>query len=421
MKKLALSVCCLLVLSACGVTKKTNTGGVGQTHQNDQISYHSASFSELPDWQTQNFQASLSSFLQGCIKLQNNPSWINVCQQAQRLGNENAQIKKFFENNFQPWQIRDNGKIEGMVTGYYEPIVKGGLSQSDSARYPIYGIPNDFFVVDYPASLRGKAQLIVKPIANNRMQVLDKSTAGVGEYTVRTSEFLIDDRTKALKGRIDGNRFVPYYTRAQINQGILNGKAPILGYANDPIELFFLQVQGSGRLQTRDGQFVRLGYAEQNGFAYTSIGKYLVDKGELTLGQASMQGIKAWIQLNPHRLDEVLGVNQSFVFFRVLPNATGGPIGALGVPLTDGYSGAVDPRYVTLGSPLFLSTTYPSSNQPLNRLIMAQDTGGAIRGGVRVDFFWGFGDEAGATAGKMKQNGRVWTLLPKGITPTTKK
>ncbi len=424
MKKIVLSFLCLFLLASCGGLKKPETStppDTGtQTHQNDQVHYRSSGFNDLPDWQTQNFQSSMQSFLRGCLKLQNKAQWLPVCQAAQNVGGDNKQIKIFFEQNFRPWQISDNGKFEGTVTGYYEPMLAGALSANEFARYPIYGIPNDFIVVDYPASLRGKSQLIVRPVGSNRAQVLDKAQADAGEYVAVVSDFLIDARTKALKGRLQGNRFVPYYTRTQINQGALNGKAPILGYANDPVELFFLQIQGSGRLQTRDGQFVRMGYAEQNGFAYTSIGNYLINKGELTLGQTTMQGIKAWMQLNPHRMSEVLGVNQSYVFFRVLPNADGGPIGALGVPLTDGYSGAVDPRYVTLGSPLFLATTYPSSKTPLNRLIMAQDTGGAIRGGVRVDFFWGFGDEAGQIAGKMKQQGRVWTLLPKGVAPENK-
>lgn len=415
-------LCCVALLSSCGLTKKpkdsppTDTGG-DKTVQIDNVTYHSVGFNNLPDWQTQNFQKAMESFLQGCLKLQNKPQWLNICQNAQRVGNDNKQIKTFFEQSFQPWQVRDNNKLEGTVTGYYEPMLKGELSAGDVARYPIYGLPNDFVVLDYPSSLRGRAQLVVKPFGANRAQVLNKTQADFGEYTANVSEFFIDGNTKALKGRFEGSRFVPYYTRAQIDQGILNGRAPILGYANDPVELFFLQIQGSGRLQTRSGQFLRLGYADHNGRAYSSIGTYLVKRGELTMGQTSMQGLKAWVQLNPHRKNEVLGVNQRYVFFQVLPETGGGPIGALGVPLTGEYSAAVDTRYITLGSPLFLATTYPSSSTPLNRLIIAQDTGGAIRGGVRVDFFWGFGDEAGQIAGKMKQQGRVWTLLPKGMMP----
>lgn len=413
MKKLILLLSVAMVLSACTSSKRPTppTGGT-TTVQSDTVRYQSASFSALPDWQTQNFQSAMSSFLQGCLKLQNKPEWLSTCQAAQRVPNENAAIKQFFEQNFTPWQVTDSGRDQGTVTGYYEPALAGGLSQNDQAQYPIYGIPNDLVNMDLPASARGKGQISARKISNNRLQVADG-----GDITVNLADFTVDANTTILKGRLDGNRFVPYYTRAQITAGALNGKAPILAYARDPVELFFLHVQGSGRLQTRDGKFLRLGYADKNGYAYKSIGTYLVNKGDLTMGQASMQGIRAWVQLNPHRMDEVLGVNPSFIFFKVADSSQGGPIGSLGVPLTEGYSGAVDPRYITLGAPLFLSTTYPSSNQPLNRLIMAQDTGSAIKGGVRVDFFWGFGDDAGNTAGKMKQQGRVWTLLPKGVNP----
>ena len=185
----------------------------------------------------------------------------------------------------------------------------------------------------------------------------------------------------------------------------------------DPIELFFLQVQGSGRVELPDGRRVRVGYAEQNGHPYQSIGRWLVEKGELKLEQASMQGIQAWARANPKRLNELLNANPSFVFFRELPDSGGGPLGALGVPLTAGRSIAVDPRAIPLGAPVFLSTTQPLSEQPLQRLVMAQDTGGAIKGAVRADFFWGFGAEAGAQAGRMRQKGEMWALLPNAYIP----
>ncbi|MEO8718172.1 MAG: MltA domain-containing protein, partial [Burkholderiales bacterium] len=181
----------------------------------------------------------------------------------------------------------------------------------------------------------------------------------------------------------------------------------------DPVELFFLQIQGSGQIQLESGERIRVGFAEQNGHPYRSLGRYLVDNGALTLEQASMQGIKAWAAANPQRLQDALNQNASYVFFRELP-ALEGPIGALGVPLEAGYSIAVDPKFVPLGAPVFLATTYPLSPQPLERLVMAQDTGGAIRGAVRADFFWGSGTEAGALAGRMRQPGRMWVLWPRG-------
>jgi membrane-bound lytic murein transglycosylase A len=164
---------------------------------------------------------------------------------------------------------------------------------------------------------------------------------------------------------------------------------------------------------------MRIGYADQNGHPYQSIGKLLVERGEMKLEQASMQGIKAWGANNPDKLPELLASNPSFVFFRELPNGLSGPLGALGVPLTGGRSIAVDPRFIPLGAPVFLATTQPNSPAPMNRLVMAQDTGGAIRGGVRADFFWGFGVDAGELAGRMKQRGRMWVLLPKDFPLTT--
>ena len=160
---------------------------------------------------------------------------------------------------------------------------------------------------------------------------------------------------------------------------------------------------------------LRLGYADQNGHPYRSIGKWLVDNGEMTLDQASMQSIRAWGQANPQRLNEMLNTNPSYVFFRILPNNTDGQIGALNVPLTDAASIAIDPKFTPLGSPVYLATTRPDTGAAMNRLVQAQDTGGAIRGPVRADFFWGFGNDAGALAGNMKQRGEMWLLWPKGV------
>ena len=189
---------------------------------------------------------------------------------------------------------------------------------------------------------------------------------------------------------------------------------------DDPVDLFFLQIQGSGRVRLDTGELVRVGYADQNGQPYKSIGRVLVERGELKLEQASMQGIKAWGAANPARLEALLNQNPSYVFFRELAgaengqaSAASGPVGALGVALTPERSIAVDPRHIPLGAPVFLATTWPNSALPLARLVLAQDTGGAIRGAVRADYFWGFGEAAGAQAGRMRQNARMWVLLPR--------
>ena len=162
---------------------------------------------------------------------------------------------------------------------------------------------------------------------------------------------------------------------------------------------------------------MKIGFSDQNGHPYNSIGKLLVQRGELPLEKASMQGIKQWGQQNPNKLPELLQQNARYVFFRELPSDLSGPIGALGVPLTAGRSVAIDPLSIPQGAPVFLATTWPNTNKPLNRLMVAQDVGSAIKGGIRADFFWGFGPEAGNQAGRMKQSGKMWVLMPRGYTP----
>lgn len=380
------------------------------------VTYRVAGYAELPQWKQQSFTASLAAFKQGCLKLQNQPQWQVVCQQAMRTVNQNQGARQFFERYFTPWQISQNGQLAGTVTGYYEPVLLGDTKATAQARFPIYGIPYDFVVVPLPASLKQNTGVArIRIIGNNRGVI-----AADGLLTANLASFPINAKTTALKGRVEGNQFVPYYTRAQIDAGAIRGKAPVLGYANDPVELFFLQVQGSGRLKTPAGQFYRLGYADKNDYSYVSIGKYMASRGYLPLAQTSMQGIRDWLKKNPQKLNEVLGQNPSYVFFRAQQENMSGPIGALGIPLTAGYSGAVDRHFISLGAPLFLATTHPVSGFGLNRLIMAQDTGSAINGAVRVDYFWGYGDNAGAAAGKMKHPGYVWQLLPNAMLPEAK-
>lgn len=316
------------------------------------------------------------AFLQSCVGLKNQLAWQAVCADANALNStDNGTIRAFLEQRFQPYEVfNPDNTLEGTVTGYYEPLLKGDRTPNGKAKFPVYATPDDLIVVDL-------------------------------------SSVYPELKSMRLRGRLQGNKVVPYFTRAEIENGNFRGKP--IAWAEDAVELFFLQIQGSGRIELPDGSHVRVGYADQNGHPYKSIGKILVDRGELKLEEASMQGIKAWGAANPDKLPELLNSNPSYVFFRELPNGLSGPLGALGVPLTAGRSIAVDPKFIPLGAPVFLSTTWPNSDKPLNRLMMAQDTGGAIRGAVRADFFWGFGNEAGELAGRMKQKGKMWVLLPR--------
>lgn len=336
----------------------------------------------LPDWQTLDLSNSQTAFLQSCRVLKNKPHWQEVCARAEHLEvSDNSKLREFYEEWFTPYQLLNpDGSEHGTITGYYEPLLKGSRSKTPRFQYPLYAAPNDLLTIDLG-----------------------------GIYPQ-----LKDLR---LRGRLQGKRIVPYYNRAEIDAsaGALAGNE--LFWVENEIESFFLQIQGSGRIELPDGKQVKVGYADHNGHPYVSIGKKLVEAGELKLEEASMQGIKLWAEKNPDKINKLLEQNPSYVFLRELPDNLSAPLGALGVPLTNEYSIAVDPRTIPLGAPVFLATTYPNTNTPLNRLMLAQDTGGAIKGAVRADFFWGFGEFAGAHAGKMKQQGRLWVLFPKGGEP----
>lgn len=305
--------------------------------------------------------------------------WREVCAAAARVVNPSPEAaRRFFETHFAPFRLSgETTGDEGLITGYYEPLLRGSRKPSGRYRYPLYGIPDDLVVVD------------------------------LGEQYPEL-------KNMRLRGRIEGRRLVPYYDRAQIEgtQAPLRGRE--IAWVDDPVELFFLHIQGSGRILLEGGDTMRVGYADQNGYPYRSVGRLLVERGELPLDQVSMQSIVAWARRNPAKVGELLNSNASYVFFRELPASSAGPPGSLGVPLTPRRSIAVDPRYVPLGSPVFIATTWPNSAKPLNRFMLAQDTGGAIRGPVRADFFWGFGESAAREAGRMKQRLRMWMLWPRG-------
>jgi membrane-bound lytic murein transglycosylase A len=341
-----------------------------------------ANWPDLPGWQNDDQLAAFNAFRASCGTLGNQPLWQASCASARTVNVTTvAAARAWFEAGFKPWAlVNPDGARTGMVTGYYEPVLKGSRARKPPYLSPLFAPPTDMVTVDLAD--------VYPELKNIR-----------------------------LRGRLEGRKLVPYYTRAEWAQQAGSQPADVLLWIDDPIDLFFMEVQGSGQVILDDGSRIRVGYADQNGHPFRSIGRWLVSQGQIKLEQASMQGIKAWAQKHPKRLQELLNANPSLVFFRELPLEGSGPSGTLGVPLTPERSIAVDPRILALGAPVFLATTWPNDNRPLQRLMLAQDTGGAIRGAVRADFFWGSGAEAGALAGKMRQRGSMWALMPKDYVP----
>jgi membrane-bound lytic murein transglycosylase A len=343
----------------------------------------------VPGWTDDRVDEAWPAFRVGCDALLaagTRPLWQPACSAASEVdARDPVAVRAFFQRHFSPYRITAaDGRDTGLVTGYYEPLLAGSRAPTPRFRVPLYAAPDDLLTIDL-------------------------------------TELYPDLKDRRLRGRVEGRKVVPYWPRTDIE----GGKAPLAGKAlvhvEDPVEAFFLEIQGSGRVELADGTVMRVGYADQNGHPYKSIGRVLIDRGELTLDKASMQGIRDWGRRHPEKLRALLDENPSYVFFREVPApapgtpeaAIDGPIGTLGVPLLRGRTVAVDTRSVPLGTPVFLATTYPLSAKPLARLMLAQDTGGAIRGAVRADFFWGFGDAAGREAGRMRQDGRLWLLWPK--------
>ena len=319
-----------------------------------------------------------------------NADWQSICRAAGALSDGGAvptaeQARSFFESWFQPYRVTGDGSTEGLFTGYYEPLLTGSLEQSQNG-VPLRRAPGDIVTVDL-------------------------------------GSFAADLEGRRVRGRVEGDRLVPYFDRNEIERGALDGRSLELLWVDDPIRKFFLQIQGSGLVQLPDGRLLRVGYADQNGRAYRPIGRDLVEMGELSREEVSLQTIDAWLRANPDRADEIMDKNPSYVFFTMLGEADAleGPLGAQGVPLLAGRSLAVDRRYIPYGAPVWLETNapFPDGDRPIRRLMVAQDTGGAIKGGVRGDVFWGSGDLAEFVAGHMNSRGSYYVLLPKAAAPAS--
>ena len=333
---------------------------------------------DIDGLQDDDLSAAWPAWQQSCSTLINKAQWKAACTAAKiELKPSSAEVIAYLKNYFDVYSAMNaDGSNIGLITGYYEPLLKGSRKKSEQYPYPLYRQPKDLI-------------------------------------TVELGDVYPELKYKRVRGKLVSNKLVPYNTRAEIEANPSPLEGTELLWVDDIIDVFFLQIQGSGLVKLDDGQEIQVGYADQNGHPYNSIGRILIERGELTADQASMQGIKTWARSHLEKLRDLLNSNPSYVFFKELPTGLPGPLGALGVPLSAERSLAIDQKYLPLGAPVFLSTNQPNSSVSLKRLMVAQDTGGAIKGGVRADFFWGTGDLAGTKAGAMKQSGKMWVLLPK--------
>ncbi len=339
------------------------------------------SWNELPDWGSDRHYEAWPALLQSCKRLKKKAQWVELCEAANDLVIPDAKTARaFFETWFLPHPVfAEGGKTKGLITGYYEPILRGSLEPGGEYQYPLYSRPENLLKIDL----------------GDRFPEL---------------------KNKRLRGRVVDQKVIPFYDRQEIesDRDLLAGNELLWLDSRD--DAFFLHIQGSGRVSLPDGSTVGVGYADQNGQAYKAIGKVLVERGALAIEEVTLFSIRRWLNENPEQAESVLNENPSYVFFVMRDEPETGPVGSLNVPLTAGRSIAIDPKLVDLGVPIWLTSHFPGQpEQPLNRLVLAQDTGGAIKGNVRADVFWGTGEDAEKMAGLMKSPGQLYVLLPKSV------
>ncbi len=355
------------------------------------------SFSQIAGWSEGDKTKSLMAFVRSCNQMQKDNrafskspkfggtynDWRKVCALSQELGKKPApaKITGFFQKNFTPLRVNDPKRKEGLFTGYFEPVVKGSLSRSPEYPVPVYSRPDDL-------------------VAFSKTQ---------------------EQQSGLRYGRLVKGKPTAYFTRQEIEQGLFKGKNLELVWLQNMADAFFMQVQGSGRVELPDGSVIRLAYAGKTGLPYTAIGAVLIEDGELEKAAVSMQSIRKWISHNPSKAQGLMWKNKSFVFFRQLPETDPslGPVGAQLVNLTPKTSLAIDRRYWSLGTPIWLDTKIlldkTNTLQTWRSLLVAQDTGSAIRGYARGDVFWGSGEKAAIIAGQMKAAGQMIVLLPNAL------
>jgi membrane-bound lytic murein transglycosylase A len=364
---LAILFLILAIASACTPAgerraAESREGGQQQGIQREGVHYEKVSFDALPGWAADDHAAALAAFLGSCPRFETAAGRV-PCEAAVGVApGDPAAARAFFERHFTPYAVSANGSREGLFTGYFEPRLFGADRPDARFRVPLYRPPADL-------------------------------------------------ATALAAGQ-------PHLSRSDIDGGALAGRNLELIWVDNPLDAFFLHIQGSGRVAMTDGRIVRVGFAGKNGHPYVAIGRELIARGAMTRDEVSMPAIRAWLENNPAEAARVMALNPSYVYFRTLDGegsgAGDGPVGAIGVALTPGRSLAVDPAHVPYGTPVWLDTMDPlAPARPLRHLLIAQDTGTAIKGAVRGDVFWGHGPEAAARAGVMKSPGRWYLLLPK--------
>lgn len=351
------------------------------------------SYTELPGWGSDDYTEIITPLVRSCERILKRSSeerfgpleqagtyedWQSACREFAKVATgTSADIKAFIESTFTPYQVLADDNPEGLFTGYYEATLNGSAIKSEQYAHPLYKRPDDLVMVD------------------------------LGQFR----EHLKGER---IAGRVIGGNLKPYESREEIVAGNWPHNDQVLVWVDSAVDAFFLQIQGSGRIMMDDGTMMRVGYAGQNGHPYYAVGRELIKMGVLTKETVSMQSIEQWLEQNPDRADDIMNTNQSYVFFQELDGE--GPLGGENIALTPRRSLAIDRSLLPYGLPLWVDIAPPmEGEQGLQRMMIAQDTGGAIRGPVRGDVFWGYGDEAETIAGHMKSSGRYWALLPKSL------
>lgn len=364
--------------------------GCAPVPEADKLELTQVSFSDIPGWAADQHSEALGAMVRSCAVLLGRSdfadagpgpefgkvsNWRGACAAAGSVAaGDIAAARAYFERWFQPYRASNRGRSGGFLTGYFEPELRGSRVADSRYSVPLYKRPVDLVTVE------------------------------LGEFR----DILKGER---IAGRVVDGRLRPYASRDAIDAGALASSGLELLWVDDPVDAFFLHIQGSGRVVLEDGSVVRVGYAATNGHPYTAIGRELVARGALPREAVTMQSIRNWLVANPAEAKAVMARNASFVFFRELDGD--GPVGTQGITLTPGRSLAVDTRYIALGAPVWIDTFDPlSADSSLRRLMVAQDTGGAIRGPLRGDVFWGHGEAAAERAGRMQSEARLFLLLP---------